>query len=371
MISWKDDPRANTNPVFNDNKLKLGLFGLNTGSNIMTKAPDRYVASWPRTNVTSVALDYCGLEVMCSLMSWLPTPELEPFTWAAGVAAITTHPMVLATMHMPLNHPVFVARAAATIDQISGGRCGLNLVAGANPATFAPFGVKMEDHETRYAHAAEWVELLKRLWTATEPFDFQGQYYQAKRALSLPKPVQSMPVLMNAGTSGRGQQFACKYADLVFTHPDPDDNVARVQLAEIKQFAQREFGRDVQVWTHGYTIIRDTEQEAEDFLNYFAHDHADHEAVSKWTAAIGAAAQDPSIAWKYKRHWAAGGGTRVVGTPDQVADRLRQLSDIGFDGIMLNSIEPERLARGLATDLLPRLEQMGLRRPAKLSVAQR
>jgi dimethylsulfone monooxygenase len=366
--SWKDDPRSETNPVFGENKLKLGLFGLNSGDQIKTLAPDRYIADWARSDASMQALDALGLDIMVSLSGWLHTAELEPFTWATALGARHPGPAVISTMHVQLIHPVFAARAAATADHITGGRFGLNLVAGFNPNTFAPFGAQLEDHETRYAHAAEFVDLLKRCWTAEESFTFEGRFYQSRNVLLRPQPIQHLPPLMNAGMSGRGRDFACKYADMVFTILEPNLDNACKQIAEYKRIAREQFDREVQVWTHGHIVLRDTEKEAEDFLNHYAVEHADHEGIAKWLATLGASAPpnvDAATLARLNRDWAAGSGTRLVGTADQVADTLKQLSDIGLDGLIWNTIEPENLLRYVGRDLLPRLEAAGIRKPRK------
>ena len=367
MQSWKDDPRSATNPLFNENKLKFGVFGLNSGHQIMTKAPNRYVADWDRTDAAAAACDKLGIETLVSLMGWFGNPEHEPFTWASALSARYRNPTFISTLHMPLMHPTFVAKAAATIDKISGGRFAINVVAGANPGTMSPFGVGLEDHETRYAHAAEFMELLKRLWTDETHFSFSGRFYNISKALSNPKPIQHFPPVMNAGTSGRGKDFACKYADLVFTLLEPDMEDARAQIAEYKNYAREQYQREIQVWTHGYTVIRETEKEAEEFLNFYAVEHADTEMITAWVKALGASSEtdDPVKLARMHSHWAAGNGTRLVGTADQVADKMTKLANMGLDGILWNTIEPENLLAIAGRELLPQLEANGIRKPFK------
>lgn len=366
ISSWRNDPRQATNPLFNDNTLKLGLFGLNAGTQAMSLAPDQYVAEWDRCSSIVGIADRLGLEAMVSLISWGAKPEIEPFGWATGLGAQHRGPAFVSTMHVQLNHPTFVAKAATTAQAATHGRFALNIVAGANPDTFRAFGAPMEDHETRYAHAAEFLDFLKRLWTEEAPFDFSGRFYEVKKAVSLPRPRFGLPPIMNAGTSERGRQFAARYADLVFTHVEADMDDARVQLRELKDLARREYDREVQVWTHGYVVVRETQAEADDFLRYYAVDHADHERVARWVKALGDNAQSMSAAdkWKVNRNWAAGGGFELVGTPESVAEKLRALSQAGLDGILLKSIEPERMLEMFGRDVLPRLEHAGLRKPA-------
>ena len=360
-----DDPRSATNPLFNDNKLKLGLFGLNAGAQIMSLAPDRYVGDWDRVDGIAATVDTLGLEAMVSLMGWMGDTELEPFSWAAGLTARHSNFCAISTFHMPIMPPTFVARAAATIDRISHGRYGL-IVAGFNPHTFAAFGAKALPHDGRYEHATEFMELLRKLWTSEEHFSFEGQYFNIPRVRCNPLPIQQLPPIMNAGISGKGQDFACKYADLVFTLLEPDRDAARAQIAHYKKRAREEFGREVQVWTHGHIVIRDTEREANDFLDYYAVEHADRDRIAEWLKALNVADathDDPEKLKRLHSGWAAGAGNRLVGTAEQVAEELGRLSDIGLDGIIWNTIEPETLLGHVASGLLPALEAMGYRKP--------
>lgn len=367
VTSWRDDPRQATHPLFNENTLKLGLFGLNAGTQAMTLAPDQYVAEWDRCSKIIGIADGLGLEAMVSLISWGAKPELEPFAWAVGLGAEHPNAAFVSTMHVQLNHPTFVAKAAATAQAITHGRFALNIVAGVNPDTFRAFGADLEDHATRYAHAAEFMDFLNRLWTEDAPFDFSGRFYTAKQVASNPKPRYGLPPIMNAGTSERGQHFAIRYADLVFTQLEPRIDDVCAQIAELKGLARCEAAREIQVWTHGYVVLRDTQADADAFLRYYAVDYADKARVDRWVKTIGSSAapdEKPILA----RNWAAGGGVELVGTAESVAEKLEALSRAGLDGILLKSIEPEAMLERFGRDVLPRLEQAGLRKPVNPAV---
>jgi alkanesulfonate monooxygenase SsuD/methylene tetrahydromethanopterin reductase-like flavin-dependent oxidoreductase (luciferase family) len=342
----------------------LGLFGLNSGSQVMTTVPERYIADWKRSDAVMKLASDSGLEAMVSLMSWHQR-QFDTFSWCSALGARHPNPAVVATLHVQLMHPTFVAKAAATGDHITGGRFGINIVAGSNSRSYQAFGMDMPAHETRYAQAAEFMELLKRLWTE-DPFDFEGRHFKVQKADSQPKPLQSLPPVMNAGTSERGVLFAAKYADMVFTHFQEDMDSVRAQCASIKKLAWDEFRRPVQVWTHGYIVIRDTDAEAQEFLRYFAVEHADEARVAAFVKALGESAYEKiqdNDRWKYQRNWAAGGGIALVGSPETVARRLAEFSGVGVDGILFNSIEPESMVSRLTASVLPILEQAGLRKP--------
>ena len=130
-----------TNPIFNDNKLKLGTFCTNTIPN-MTFVPEMRQPTWANTLASARLADSAGLEAIVPIARWKGYLDdkadhpsnivFETFTWAAGVAAATEYSAVFATSHAPTMHPMLVAKESATIDAISGGRFALNIVGGWN-----------------------------------------------------------------------------------------------------------------------------------------------------------------------------------------------------------------------------------------------
>src|SRR5215471_13795106 len=108
--------------------------------------------------------------------------------WATALAAATTRTGVFATVHVPMVHPVFAAKALATVDHVSNGRAGLDIVCGWNPEEFAMFGLELI--EERYAQGLEWFDIITRIYTADAPFDHDGKFYQLKNVSGRPRPLQ-------------------------------------------------------------------------------------------------------------------------------------------------------------------------------------
>ena len=106
----------------------------------------------------------------------------EVFIWAAGLSSATHYSSVFATSHIPTVHPLFAAKQAAAIDHIGNGRFTLNLVTGWYTPEMEMFGITLLDHDSRYEMAEEWVQIATRLWSDPEPFDFNGRFYQLKKA---------------------------------------------------------------------------------------------------------------------------------------------------------------------------------------------
>jgi len=362
------------NPLFSANKLKLGIFGFNSTSSPHSQYPGRFVADWPRSVEIARFADEARLEAIVCFSNWrgpvvgdakhISSVEFESFSWSSAIAALTTHPAIVVTFHAPFTHPTMVAKVTATIDHISGGRAALNIVAGSSVLAFGMFGLELEDPVARYDHTEEFVTLLRRIWDETEEFDFDGRFYTARKVVSLPKPLQKpYPPLMNAGASERGRRFAGEHADIAFTHLRGSMDDIAAHIAAYRKLAKDEFGRDIQVWTHSYLVVGDSETDAEAFARTYSEDYGDQRWVKAWHTAIAEGA--PTLRPEQEIHmlgrWARGGGIGLVGSPEGVASTLREYSDAGLDGVLLTSIAPEQMFGRFRDEVMPLLVQAGLR----------
>ena len=370
--------RAPPNAMSNANRMKLGTFGTNARGSAHTRAPDTHKPTWANTLRAAQLADGLGLEAILGLARWKGVIDgdpdhpsgvvLDPFTWAAGLAQATRYSTIIPTTHAPTMHPIAVAKQTATIDIISGGRLGLNIVGGWNKPEFDMFGLELAEHDERYDYLDEWLGVLERLWSASAEFDHQSAFLTLKGAVSRPQPLQQpRPVIMNAGGSGRGQRFACEHADMCFVGlRDDDPNKWKEQVDSYKAMARDDYGRDVAVWTLLALVQRPTREQAEAYLNYYAVEYADRAAIDSWHTRFAAQAErrHTEEEWKkaYARSAAAGGGQLIVGTASDVADGLERLSDAGIDGCLIawNNFDDglERFA-----EVLPMLAARGLREP--------
>lgn len=367
------------NPLFNANKLKLGVFGLNGKGGAQTLVPEAWRPDWTRAVEVATAADRAGFEAIVGYARWKGYLEGQPdhpsgvvmdsFTFAAGLSQVTRYSALFATSNAPTVHPITCAKQSATIDLMSGGRFALNVVGGWNKPELEMFGAPMKEHDARYDQLEEWLRVIKRLWTETAEFDHTGAFYSVKAAMSRPQPLQQRIPIMNAGESPRGLEFAAEHADMCFVILQTDDpETNRAQMARYKTTAREKFGRDVQVWTYCPVIQRDTRQEAADYLHHFALTMQDRPAVDAW--AEGIRSQSKTISEenidRFRLRFAAGvGGNILMGTAADIADQMQRLSDAGFDGVLCTWVDfRDGIARFTAPGgVLEELEARGLRAP--------
>jgi alkanesulfonate monooxygenase SsuD/methylene tetrahydromethanopterin reductase-like flavin-dependent oxidoreductase (luciferase family) len=368
---------ASHQPVLNDeNALKLALFAINLrGGATLADVEGGLQARWPEIRAHAQHADRIGIDAIVPVARWrgyggdanLGERAFETFTWATGLLAVTERVQVFATVHVPLVHPVFAAKMAATADHVGNGRFGLNVVAGWYVKELAMFGVTQREHDDRYRVADEWTAALKELWTTDGEVDFHGEFFDIPAGFSEPKPLQSpYPTLMNAGTSPAGRDFAAKHSDVNFAGLTTLDTAAE-QIAAIKDYARDTYGREVRVFGRAHVVCRDTEREAQQYYDLVHRRSGDYAGAAEVTGI--ARAQSQSTDWTMDQRRLMEGmiaglwGIPVVGTPEQVAEQLLALHAAGADGIALSFVDYADGLDRLERQIQPLLVQAGVRAP--------
>ena len=376
MVPGANQPGGSVSKAILDGKdFKLGLFSSNCSSGLaVTKSPDRWSGSWDDNLRMAKIADEVGIDFLLPIARWIGyggetnfhEGVLDPTVWSAGLLAETKRIFVFATIHTAFNHPIVAAKQMATVDQIAHGRAGINVVAGWNQPEYETFGMDLpQSHDDRYALAQEWLDIVKKIWTTPGKFDWDGKFFQLQHVEGMPKPYDGMLPVLNAGSSTQGRAFAAKNANFVFTIVGGPDDGAEVVKTVTTQ-AKDEYHRDAGVLTLGHCVVRPTEKEAQDFLNDYANENADWDAVDNLMRLQGLHAQSfsPEMLAMFRPRFAAGHGTcPVIGTPDQVADEIERYAKAGFGGMTLAFLNYADELPYFAQEVLPRLEAKGVRLP--------
>ncbi|HEY6879602.1 MAG TPA: LLM class flavin-dependent oxidoreductase [Polyangiales bacterium] len=190
--------------------------------------------------------------------------QFEPLTLLSLIAGATEHIGLIATINTNFSEPYNVARALASLDHLSGGRAGWNVVSSLSPHTAKNFGLSAElDHGERYDRAAEFVELAKRLWDSWDddafdhpdraggqffdprkahPLHHEGDHFRADGLLDVARPIQGYPVFVQAGNSDTGREFAAQVAEMVYASAQ-SLSVAKSYYEDVKG-RMAKYGRD-------------------------------------------------------------------------------------------------------------------------------
>ena len=355
-------------PLYNGNRMKLGLFGMNVSNGgVPTKAPTSHRPTFEHNLAIARKAEELGLEFLIPFGRWKSFGGdteyngncMEVYTWAAALAACTERIMLFATSHVPTIHPIVAAKQGATIDHIANGRWGLNVVCGWFVPEMEMFGVVQSPHDERYAKAAEWVEVVKRLW-AENHFEHTGTHYRVTDGYLEPKPVHR-PVIVNAGVSKAGREFSARHVDFNFITMDSEQSAADI-AADVRGRA-RGFGREIGVLGYGFVLVRDSAQEAREAFEELVA-QGDWGAARNIMRVLGMEsdsfnAQLEQFGRRFMGGW---GGYAMIGTPESVTDQLLALERAGVEGMAL--IFHDYLAElpYFGERVLPLLRQAGLRR---------
>ena len=292
--------------------------------------------------------------------------SLDPFITATSLAVITQRIILISTIHILYGswHPLYLAKFGATIDHISHGRWGLNVVTGFVPSEARMFGNEQIAHDTRYVMASEFTEMMKALWASNENLSVEGQYWRLIDAFVTPKPRFGRPLLVNATGSPAGIAYAAKHSDLVFITSPGGGQVDAALAAlpkhndEIKSKAA-ELEREVKTIINPMIICRSTEQEARAYYDSIVA-AADVEAIEGF---IGRRLSGDAKGWKTDlgAYRAVGGNMQIVGSPTQIVERFLQLKKAGCDGVQLTFFDFAADLEFFGSEVLPLMKQAGLR----------
>lgn len=393
------------------------LPGGNAGKELDLSEAIRLAQQFERAGLTALFVpDVVSVwgEHLDSLSRTTRASYFEPITLLSALAAVTERIGLVATATTSYNEPFTIARKFASLDHISGGRAGWNVVTSVVPLEAANFGRDEHyGHAERYARGTEFVEAVTGLWdtVADDAFprdkasgiyvdragrralDYRGEHIATAGPLNISRPPQGHPVIFQAGASETGRAFAARFGEVIFAAPRT--------IAEARQYregldvALRDAGRapsDVRVWPGLSPIIGSTEEEAarlRDRLNDLLHDDVLRRVIqdnvgdvdfSGWDLdaplpelpvsnrsrsradSIVALAREEGLTLRQLAiRWAGGG---VVGTPEQIADHIQEWFEAGVaDGFNLAFSFLPGGADAFIDEVLPELERRELWRP--------
>ncbi len=376
------------NPMLGPNKFKLGLFNSNCdGGFAISKAPERWSCEWDDVVKASVMADEAGIDFILPVAKWRGLGgeadnlgrSFETMTHSAAIGAVTKRIGLFATIHVPIVTPAFAAKSIATIDHVTHGRVGLNIVCGWNQDEFNVHGVTI-DPDHRYDQGLEWFKIYAKLLEGGPLFDWEGQYYKLRGLTTNPLTVQRPhPPVMSAGLSPKGRDFAAQAADLLFTSVSNIERAPAI-IKSVQDYAAR-YGRRIAVYTTCHIICRPTRQDAEDFYYYYAEEMADRESLNYIVRQKEATAgNDTSKAERPDTNPEANTRKRgkiypgtfpgcytIVGTPDDVADEMIEMSQAGLAGASICFLDYLAAMPYFIQEVLPRLERAGLRDSTEVS----
>jgi len=341
----------------------LGVFlPIANGGWILSSTAPKLDGSYDYNRRVAELAEQTGLDFIMSMAKWRGyggatqhwRNSLDSQMLMAALAAVTRRVKVWTTVHTLLQNPAVTAKMIATLDHVSGGRAGLNVVTGSYKGEFEQMRAWRDavDHDQRYDLAEEWVTIVKRLWNE-ESVSFQGRYFTMEDCQSDPKPLRR-PFLICAGTSERGLRFTATQTDAIFAS-GRDDEELRCISQGAKKLA-RDAGHDLRTYTMLTLVIGGTDAEARAMEDHIRTGF-DAEACLGMMRAYGFLDAEMGKENAFVQSARSAFMTpRVVGSPGTVAARLIELIEgCELDGLML--VFPDYLASMpvFATEIMPKI----------------
>jgi FMNH2-dependent dimethyl sulfone monooxygenase len=305
-------------------------------------------ASWPYVQRLARRSEEIGFdltliaELFLNDIKGIDAPALDAWSTAAALAAVTTRLELMVAVRPTFHHPATLAKQAANIDRISNGRLSLNVVSSWWKDEARRYGTQFDEHDDRYARTAEWLDVLHGAWSE-RALTYRGRYYTVEDLIVEPKPLASRarphPVLYAGGESDAAKGLITRACDAYVMHGDPADRIAP-KVADMRQRREQAGLGPMQYGMAAYAIVRDTEREAQRELERITnvapgspgfHNFQDWIANTQLDQQL--SLQDYSVS---NRGLRAG----LVGTPEQVADRIREFERAGV-GLLLLQCSPQ------------------------------
>jgi dimethylsulfone monooxygenase len=275
--------------------------------------------------------------------------SLDAWSTAAALAAVTERLELMVAVRPTFHNPALLAKQAANIDRISGGRLTLNVVSSWWAVEAKKYGVHFEQHEERYARTNEWLDVLNGVWSR-DHFSYSGKYYQVEDNVLQPKPISKpRPALYAGGESPAAKELIARKCDAYLMHGDPPEKVGE-KIADMRSRRESQKLPPMTFGVAGYAIVRETEHEAHDELKRITdvqQSAAGYANYQQWLAGTQleqrVSLEDYSVSNRGLR-------SGLVGTPEMVGEQLAAFERAGVNLVLLQfSPQLEEMERFAST----------------------
>jgi FMNH2-dependent dimethyl sulfone monooxygenase len=325
-------------------------------------------ATWDYVRDLTIKAETLGYD--CTLIAELnlndikgqEAPSLDAWTTTAALAAVTKTIELMVAVRPTFHNPALLAKQAANIDRISGGRLTLNVVSSWWREEALKYGIAFDEHDDRYARTDEWITVLDDCWRQQHT-SHQGRFYNVDDNVLSPKPMPgrtysraeqgiTRPTLYAGGESETAKNLIAAQCDAYLMHGDAPDIVAAKVLDMKKRRAQHPHLREMIFGVTGYTIVRDSEAEANreiDRITAQPDPEKSPAGFANYQQWITGSQLEKKISLRDYSVSNRGLQSGLTGTPEQVRQRLADFEGAGCSLVLLQSSpqheEMERFAK--------------------------
>jgi FMNH2-dependent dimethyl sulfone monooxygenase len=317
-------------------------------------------ASWDYVKRLTQAAEKLGYdltliaELMLNDIKGIQAPSMDAWTTAAALAAVTEKLELLVAVRPTYHAPGPFAKQVAQIDQISQGRLSLNVVSSWWKDEAKRFGIPFDVHDDRYARTTEWLQILDAAFHEPE-VTFHGRYYDIEGLIVEPKPVRKpRPLIYAGGESEAAKNMIARLVDVYVMHGDPPERLLP-KIADMKR-RRESFGLPpMQFGVAAYSIIRGTQAEVDKEIARITDVSPGSSGYANYQDFIQNSQLDQVINLEDYSVSNRGLKSGLMGTPQQVIDRIGSFADVGVDLFLLQcSPQLEEMQR-FSEDIIQKL----------------
>jgi FMNH2-dependent dimethyl sulfone monooxygenase len=285
----------------------------------------------------------------------IDAPSLDAWSTAAALAAVTHRLELMVAVRPTFHAPSLLAKQAANIDHISRGRLALNVVSSWWATEARQYGVQFDEHDDRYARTSEWLDVINGMWS--EPvFSFGGRYYAVQEAVLEPKPVQQpRPTIYAGGESPAAKKLIAQKCDAWLTHGDPVEVIAR-KVGDMRQRREQLALPPMHFGAAGYVVVRDTAEAAQREVLRITNVQQSAKGFANYQDWLQNTQLEQRVTLEEYSVSNRGLRSGLIGTPEQVAERIIEFEKAGLDLLLLQfSPQHEEMER-FAEQVMPLVE---------------
>jgi len=305
-------------------------------------ADERMEASWPYVKRLAQRSEQIGFDVTLIAelnlndIKGVQAGSLDAWSTAAALAAVTERIELMVAVRPTFHLPALLAKQAANIDHISNGRLTLNVVSSwwADEAT--KYGIPFDKHDDRYGRTSEWLDVLDGCWSQ-QGFSYSGSFYQVSENILSPKPVsRPRPTIYAGGESETAKNLIAQKCDAYLMHGDDPDTVGR-KIADMRQRRQELGLPPLTYGIAGYSIVRDSAAEAKKEVERITNVQQSARGYANYQQWVTGSQLEQKISLEDYSVSNRGLRSGLVGTPEQVKERLEGFSAVGVNLVLLQS----------------------------------
>ena len=301
---------------------------------------ERMRADWPYVRRLAQRSEELGFdlsliaELNMNDIKGVEAPSLDAWSTAAALAAVTERLELMVAVRPSFHLPALLAKQAANIDRISGGRLSLNVVSSWWEEEARMYGVAFDSHDDRYARTAEWLDVVDGVW-AQDRFSYAGKYYRVEGTVLEPKPSRSpRPTVYAGGESEAAKNLIAERCDAYVMHGDPPDRIAE----KIRDMSARRarFGRPPLLYgVSGYAYVRDSDDEVRRETARITDVHENAAGFANYQQWLRGTKLEQKMSIEEYSVSNRGLRSGLMGTPAQVRAQIERYESAGVDLLLL------------------------------------